>query len=89
MGWRSYRRQKLLPSVSINWSKRGPSVSLGRRGAHFTVGPCGTRETVGIPGTGVSYTTTRFRLWSSLAVLIVVATIVAAIIAIVVVYGWQ
>jgi hypothetical protein len=89
MSWRFYRRKKILPGISINWSKRGPSISLGLHGAHFTVGPRGTRETVGIPGTGISYTTRRFRLWSSLAALIVVATIVAAIIAIAVVYGWQ
>lgn len=57
MGWRFYRRKKILPGVSINWSKSGPSVSIGTRGAHITLGPRGARETVGIPGTGISYTT--------------------------------
>jgi hypothetical protein len=90
MGWRFYRRIKILPGITLNFSKSGPSISIGRRGAHFTFGSRETRETLGIPGTGVSYTTTdHFRLWSSLALLIVVATIGAAIIAIAVIYGWQ
>jgi hypothetical protein len=55
MGWRFYRRVKILPGVSINFSKSGTSVSVGTRGAHVTVGPRGTRETVGSPGTGISY----------------------------------
>ncbi len=57
MGWRFYRRKKILPGVSINLSKSGASVSIGTRRAHITVGSRGTRKTVGIPGTGISYTT--------------------------------
>jgi hypothetical protein len=59
VGWRFYRRVKVLPGVSVNLSKTGASVSIGGRGAHVTIGPKGTRQTAGIPGTGMSYTTTR------------------------------
>jgi len=57
MGWRFYRRIRVLPGVTVNVSKTGTSVSVGPRGAKITVGPQGTRQTVGIPGTGISYTT--------------------------------
>jgi hypothetical protein len=73
MGWRFYRRVKVLPGVTLNVSKKGTSVSVGVRGAHVTVGPNGTRRTVGIPGTGISYSTTKpaspltFTVWKVLA----------------------
>ena len=53
-GWhtRFWRRVKIAPGVSINFSKSGPSVSLGPRGAKVTVGRRGVRQTIGIPGTG-------------------------------------
>lgn len=53
---RFWRRKQILPGVSLNFSKSGPSISLGPRGLHFTVGPRGTRFTAGIPGTGLFYT---------------------------------
>jgi Protein of unknown function (DUF4236) len=56
MGWRFYRRFKILPGVTLNLSKKGASVSVGIRGAHLTAGRSGIRETIGLPGTGVSYT---------------------------------
>ena len=53
---RFFRRVKLMPGLSLNFSKSGPSVSMGARGAHVTVGPRGVRRTVGLPGTGLFYT---------------------------------
>jgi hypothetical protein len=56
MGWRFYRRFKILPGMTVNLSKKGASVSVGVRGAHLTAGRSGIRETIGLPGTGVYYT---------------------------------
>lgn len=56
MGFRYFRRVKLLPGVTMNMSKSGPSLSFGVRGAHMTFGRRGVRRTVGIPGTGMFYT---------------------------------
>ena len=56
MGLRFYRRVRILPGLSINFSKSGPSLSVGVRGAHVTVGRRGVTKTVGIPGTGIYYT---------------------------------
>jgi len=36
MGLRFYRRVKILPGLSVNVSKSGPSLSVGVRGAHVT-----------------------------------------------------
>jgi hypothetical protein len=59
MSWRFYRRVKILPGVSLNFSKRGTSLSVGGRGAHVTLGRGRVRETIGIPGSGLSYTTSQ------------------------------
>ena len=56
MGFRFYRRVRIVPGVRLNLSKSGVSASLGGRGAWFTFGPKGTRSTVGLPGTGLYYT---------------------------------
>ena len=56
MPFRFYRRVHVLPGVSINVSKSGPSLSVGVRGAHVTVGRNGVSRSVGIPGTGIYYT---------------------------------
>lgn len=56
MGFRFYRRIKILPGVRINLSRSGISTSIGVRGAHVTRGKTGTRTTVGLPGSGLSYT---------------------------------
>jgi len=62
MGFRFFRRMKIAPGVTLNFSKSGPSVSLGPRGAKVTLaGKQGPRATVGVPGTGVYYTTTLGR----------------------------
>ena len=56
MGWRFYRRVRVLPGISVNVSKSGPSLTIGGRGAHVTIGKRGITRTVGIPGTGIYYT---------------------------------
>jgi tetratricopeptide (TPR) repeat protein len=61
MGFRFFRRLKIAPGLSLNFSKSGMSLSAGPRGAKFTVGPRGVRTTVGIPGTGLYYTETSPR----------------------------
>ena len=57
MGWRFSKRVKVLPGVSLNFSKSGISTSIGPRGAKVTIGHGQVRETVGVAGTGISYTT--------------------------------
>jgi hypothetical protein len=54
--FRFYRRVHLLPGVSLNLSKSGPSLTMGMRGAHVSVGSRGVTRTVGLPGTGIYYT---------------------------------
>lgn len=58
MGFRFWRRMRILPGVSVNLSKSGASLSFGTRGARFTFGPRGPRVTFGVPGTGLFYTAT-------------------------------
>lgn len=56
MGLRFFRRVHLGKGLTLNFSKSGPSVSVGMRGAHMTFGSRGVRRTVGVPGTGLFYT---------------------------------
>jgi tetratricopeptide (TPR) repeat protein len=56
MGFRFWRRVQIIPGVTLNLSKSGPSLSFGPRGAKYTIGPSGQRVTAGIPGTGLFYT---------------------------------
>ncbi|MGC8559915.1 MAG: DUF4236 domain-containing protein [Phycisphaerae bacterium] len=57
MGYvRFFRRVRVAPGLTVNFSKHGASLSAGFRGAHVTVGRTGIRRTVGVPGTGVFYT---------------------------------
>lgn len=56
MGFRLFKRIKILPGITLNLSKSGVSVSAGVRGAHVTVGSKGVRQTVGLPGSGIFYT---------------------------------
>ena len=56
MGFRLYRRMKIAPGISLNFSKSGISTSFGGRGAHVTLGRRGIRKTIGVPGTGMYYT---------------------------------
>ncbi|MHB8132542.1 MAG: DUF4236 domain-containing protein [Mobilitalea sp.] len=59
LGFRFFKRVSLLPGVTMNFSKSGPSFSFGPRGLKYTIGPKGTRSTFGIPGTGLYYTTSN------------------------------
>lgn len=61
MPLRFYRRVKVIPGVSVNFSRSGPSLSLGVRGAHVTFGHGHVTRTVGVPGTGIFYTHTDGR----------------------------
>ena len=60
MRFRFRKRLKLLPGISLNFSKSGiPSLSIGPKGASVNI-PLGrsggTRTTLGLPGTGLSWT---------------------------------
>ena len=59
MGLRFRKRIKILPGITLNLSKSGVSTSIGKKGLTVNVGHGKTRTTVGIPGTGMSYSTTR------------------------------
>ena len=56
MGFRFYRRVHICPGLNVNFSRSGPSLSVGVRGAHMTVGRRGVTRTIGLPGTGLFYT---------------------------------
>jgi hypothetical protein len=58
MSWhlRVFRRVRVLPGVSVNLSKSGPSLTLGVRGAHITFGQRRITRTVGVPGSGIYFT---------------------------------
>lgn len=57
MGLRFFKRKKILPGVTLNMSRSGPSLSFGPEGLKYTIGPGGKRFTAGLPGTGFYYTT--------------------------------
>ncbi len=56
MGFRFFRRVRVIPGLRLNLSKSGVSASIGTQGAWFTIGRKGTRTTVGLPGTGLYWT---------------------------------
>jgi hypothetical protein len=56
MGLRFFRRLHIAPGIGVNFSKSGPSLTLGVRGAHVTLGPKAITKTIGLPGTGIYYT---------------------------------
>lgn len=61
MSLRFWKRKKILPGITINFSKTGISISFGTRGIKFTKTIIGKRKkgeriTIGIPGTGIFYT---------------------------------
>mgnify|MGYP000208509797 CR=1 FL=1 len=56
MSFRFWRRVKLFPGVTLNFSKSNVSLSVGPPGAKYTFSPLGNRATVGIPGSGLYYT---------------------------------
>ena len=56
MSFRFWRRVRLFPGVTLNFSKSNVSLSVGPPGAKYTFSPRGNRTTVGIPGSGLFYT---------------------------------
>jgi len=62
MGLCLYRRVRILPGLTVNVSKSGPSLSVGVRGAHVTSAGAASGKTVGIPGTGDLL---HFKVWPS------------------------
>jgi hypothetical protein len=61
MSWRFQRRKRLLPGVTLNLSRRGPSLSAGPRGARATAGRRGLTATLSLLGTGLAYVWRRKR----------------------------
>ena len=63
MGFRFRRRLRIFPGLWVNVSKKGASLSAGGRGATVNISRKGVKETVGLPGSGLSYTTTKPIRW--------------------------
>ena len=62
MSWRFQKRKRLLPGVTLNIGRHGPSgLSFGRRGARVSVGRRGTQATLTLLGTGLAYVSRRTR----------------------------
>ncbi len=62
MAWRFQRRKRLLPGMTLNVGKRGPSsVSVGPRGARASTGRRGLTVTLSLLGTGLAYVWRRRR----------------------------
>lgn len=53
MGIRFRKRIKVLPGVTINFSKSGMSTTIGIKGSSINVGKNGVYGNAGIPGTGI------------------------------------
>jgi hypothetical protein len=89
MGFRFRRSIRVVPGLRINLSKSGPSLSVGGRGATVNINERGARTTVGLPGSGLSYSTTRTR-WgrvggsTSLGVLVRAAIALAVLVTLII-----
>jgi hypothetical protein len=84
MGLRFRRRLRILPGLWLNVSKLGASTSIGGHGATLNLSKRG--KTLGLPGSGLSYRSTR-EPWGSgrgETRVIVVAIIAVAVLAAVV-----
>ncbi len=55
MSVRFRKSLKICKGVRVNFSKSGPSLSVGGHGLTVNAGRKGTRVTAGIPGTGLSF----------------------------------
>ncbi|MGN0193994.1 MAG: DUF4236 domain-containing protein [Pseudoramibacter sp.] len=55
MGFRYHRSVTICKGVRVNFSKSGPSLSIGGWGHTVNISGRGARETFSIPGTGLSY----------------------------------
>ena len=59
MGFRYHKSVKILPGMRLNFSKSGTSLSVGGHGFTTNFGHGKRTTTIGIPGTGLSYRTTK------------------------------
>ena len=60
MGVKFRKSKKIAPGVRLNLSAKSASISVGPKGFKKTFSTSGrTTTTVGIPGTGLSYSTTK------------------------------
>ena len=60
MGMRFRKRKKIAPGVRVNLNAKSASISIGPKGFKKTFSTSGrTTTTVGIPGTGLSYPTSK------------------------------
>ena len=60
MGLRFRKSIRICKGMKLNFGKTGVGVSFGTRGLHYTVHSSGRRTaSVGIPGTGISYVSSR------------------------------
>lgn len=77
MGFRFRQSIRLGKGLRLNLGKRGASLSLGRRGLTYNINSKGGRTTVGLPGSGVSYSTSRRPVPVGTIIVIAVLAIVA------------
>lgn len=60
MGFRFKKSIKIAPGVKANIGKKSAGLSFGTKGAHYSVNSSGKEAvSVGVPGTGVSYSSSR------------------------------
>ena len=60
MGFRFRKSFKIAPGVKVNFGKKGVGTSLGGKGFRVSINSSGRRTTtVGIPGTGISYSSSK------------------------------
>lgn len=60
MGMRFRKSKKIVPGVRVNLNAKSASISIGPKGFKKTFSTSGrTTTTVGIPGTGLSYSTSK------------------------------
>ena len=60
MGMRFRKSKKIAPGVRVNLNVKSASISIGPKGFKKTFSTSGrTTTTVGIPGTGLSYSTSK------------------------------
>ena len=55
MGLQFRKRIKIMPGVTLNFSKSGISFTVGVRGMSVNLSKRGIGTSVGIPGTGVGF----------------------------------
>lgn len=80
MGFRFRKSINLGKGVRVNLGKRGASLSVGGRGLTYNIGRKGGRASIGIPGTGISYQTSRHRTPVGWIVVAIAVLIIAAMI---------